>query len=76
MTRFPSLTGKQVIVALKKAGFAVERQRGSHAFLRHPDGRVTVVPGHAGEAIGPGLMSKILRDAELTRDDLLKLLKK
>jgi len=76
MSRLPSLTGKQVITALKKAGFVTERQRGSHSFLRHPDGRATVVPAHTGETIGPGLLSKILRDAELTKDDLLKRLRK
>jgi len=41
--------------------------------LRHPDGRVTVVPIHSGETIGPGLLSKILRDCELTRDELFEL---
>ena len=48
--------------------------KGSHHFLRHPDGRVTVVPVHAEETIGPGLLNKILRDTELSRDDLLALL--
>jgi len=76
MSRLPSLTGKQVIKALKKVGFVTERQKGSHAFLRHPDGRATVVPAHTGETIGPGLLSKILRDVEHTKDDLLKLLRK
>ena len=76
MTRLPSLTGKQVIAALKKAGFAVERQKGSHVFLRHQDGRTTVVPAHSGETIGPGLLFKILRDVEFASADLLKLIKK
>lgn len=40
--------------------------------MKHPDGRVTVVPVHAGEVIGPGLFAKILRDVKLTRDDFLK----
>ncbi len=61
---------------MKKTGFAVERQRGSHVFLRHLDGRATVVPAHTGEAIGPGLLSKILRDVELTKAYLLKLIGK
>ena len=74
MTSFPSLTGKEIITLLKKAGFIVERQRGSHVFLRHPDGRTTVVPVHSGETIGLGLLSKILRDVEMMRADLLKLL--
>ena len=53
------------MAALRRGGFVVVRIRGSHHFLRHPDGRVTVVPCHAGETIGPGLMGKILKDAEL-----------
>lgn len=74
MTVLPSVTGKELIAALKKAGFAVVRVKGSHHFLRHADGRTTVVPVHAGETIGPGLLSKILRDCELSRDELGKLL--
>jgi len=58
---------------LKKAGFQIERQRGSHIFMKHPDGRATVVPVHAGETIGPGLFHKILRDVEIDREDFLKL---
>lgn len=73
MSKLPSLTGKKIISILKNAGFTVARQRGSHVFLKHEDGRATVIPVHSGEVIGPGLLSKILRDAELTRDDFLKL---
>jgi predicted RNA binding protein YcfA (HicA-like mRNA interferase family) len=68
MTKLLALTGKEVVVALEKAGFSVIRTRSNHHFLRHPDGRTTLVPVHAGETIGPGLMSKILRDCELTRE--------
>jgi predicted RNA binding protein YcfA (HicA-like mRNA interferase family) len=75
MPKFPSLTGQQVIAALKRAGFEVLRVKGSHHFLSHSDGRRTVVPVHRGEKIGPGLMSKILRDCELERDVFLDLLK-
>ena len=35
---------------------------------------MTVVPVHAGETIGPGLMSKLLRDCELTREEFAALL--
>jgi len=76
MSKLPSLTGKQVVKALQKAGFTVIRQKGSHAFLQHPDGRSTVVPLHAGEAIGPGLLRKILRDVEMTREEFFNLLEK
>ena len=61
-------------MALRKAGFDVLRSKGSHHFLRHPDGRTTVVPVHSGESLGPGLLAKILRDIDKTRDELEELL--
>jgi predicted RNA binding protein YcfA (HicA-like mRNA interferase family) len=76
MTEFPSITGKKLIALLDKFGFVATRQRGSHVMLRHPDGRATVVPVHAGETIGPGLLSKILRDTDLSKKELLRLLNK
>ena len=42
--------------------------------MRHPDGRVVTVPVHAAQDVGRGLLRKILRDAELTRDQFLELL--
>lgn len=74
MTRLPQLTGREVIAALQKAGVDVIRVKGSHHFLRHADGRVTVVPVHAGETVGPGLFAKILRDCELDREQFRALL--
>ena len=74
MPRKPRLTGRELIAALRKAGFLVIRIKGSHHFLRHADGRVTVVPVHAGEIIGQGLFGKILSDAELSLEDLQRYL--
>jgi predicted RNA binding protein YcfA (HicA-like mRNA interferase family) len=74
MTKLPRLRGQQLITALRKAGFQVICVKGSHHFLKHLDGRCTVVPVHRGEVIGPGLMSQILRECDLTHDELLKLL--
>ncbi len=73
MTRLPRPTPEQRIKALKSAGFEDVRIRGSHPFLRHPDGRVTVVPAHSGETIGPGLLAKILCDCESARNEFLAL---
>jgi predicted RNA binding protein YcfA (HicA-like mRNA interferase family) len=70
MARLPRLKGKELIRILKEHGFEIVRIRGSHHSLRHPDGRYTVVPVHAGETIGVGLLHKILKDAELSKDDL------
>ena len=70
MSRLPAVTGKQLIDALMRLGFAEIRVRGSHHYLRHPDGRSTVVPSHSAEVIGRGLLSKILRDTETSREEL------
>lgn len=72
--KLPALTGVEVIQALERGGFSVVRIRGSHHFLRHTDGRTTVVPVHGGETIGPGLMSKILRDSGMDREQFRGLL--
>ena len=74
MTRLPRVTGKQVIAALARIDFEVVRVRGSHHFLRHENGRAIVVPLHAGETIGPGLMTKVLRACELTTEEFVALL--
>jgi predicted RNA binding protein YcfA (HicA-like mRNA interferase family) len=73
MTKLPRLTGKALVAAIQKSGFVLVRTRGSHCFLRHPDGRTTVVPVHSGETIGPGLLSKILHDCDLTAEELARL---
>ena len=72
--KLPTLTGAEVVRALERGGFTVVRIRSSHHFMRHPDGRTTVVAVHAGETIGPGLLSKILRDCGLDREQFRKLL--
>lgn len=74
MTRLPRPTGGELLAALRRHGFDVTRVRGSHHFVVHPDGRRSVVPVHAGETIGPGLLVKILRDLDLSRDELAALL--
>ena len=72
MSRLPSVSGRKLIATLKRLGFEVVRIRGSHQYLRHPDGRATVVPIHSGEDIGRGLLAKILRDAEIAETALKK----
>lgn len=74
MAKLPSLTGSELITLLQKIGFKVVRQKGSHVRLRHEDNRIVTVPVHANKAIGKGLLLKILRDAELTKDELVNLI--
>ncbi|HTG16964.1 MAG TPA: type II toxin-antitoxin system HicA family toxin [Blastocatellia bacterium] len=65
-----------MIAFLKSLGFRESRQKGSHKFFRHPDGRTSTVPFHKGEDLGRGLTEKILKDADVTRDFLLDWLRK
>ena len=74
MPRLPRIRGREVVAALLRAGFVVLRTKGSHSFLCHPDGRATTVPVHSGETIGPGLLSKILKDVEMEIREFEKLL--
>ncbi|MGH9779900.1 MAG: type II toxin-antitoxin system HicA family toxin [Candidatus Acidiferrales bacterium] len=74
MTRLPRLKAKQLIRALRRASFEVIRIRGSHHYLKHPDGRATIVPLHAGETLGLGLLKSVLEDVEMTSEQLRDLL--
>ena len=74
MSKLPSISGKRLISLLEKIGFEVIRVKGSHHFIKHKDGRVTVVPVHTNEDLGPGILSKIIKDIDIKRDDFIKLL--
>ena len=75
MSKLPRVTDGQLIATLAGAGFSLVRTKGSHHFLRPPDGRTTVVPVHSGETIGPGLLTKILRDIDLGAEQLNEILR-
>lgn len=71
MNNLPQLTANQFIKILEKMGFEILRQKGSHIFLKHKDGRTTVVPNHPGEKLDRGLLNKILRkDVQISREEL------
>lgn len=73
MSTLPRPTGKELVSALGRAGFVVERVRGSHYFLRHPDGRATVVPLRT-RTLGLGLLRKILSDCGIKPERLGEML--
>ncbi len=74
MTSFPSVDGKTVVRTLYRLGFVEIRVKGSHHFLRHDDGRATVVPVHRKESLGPGLFHKILKDCEITIEEFMEMM--
>jgi predicted RNA binding protein YcfA (HicA-like mRNA interferase family) len=70
----PVLSAHELIRILERAGFVLLRKsKGSHWQFQHIDGRRVTIPVHKGQDIGPGLMRKILRDAEMTVRDLKRL---
>lgn len=76
MSKLPILTAQELIKILKKIGFEIIRQKGSHVFIAHEDGRTTVVPVHPGEDIGRGLLRKIIKeDVKISIQDFQELLK-
>jgi len=73
--QLPTLTSKRLIRALEQGGFVFKRQTGSHRAYFHPDrpGKIVTVPFKAKD-IKKGTLKNILKQAELSVDDLLKLL--
>jgi len=61
-------SAREILARLRRAGFLVVRQSGSHAVLRHPDGRQTYVAMHPGD-VPTGTFRSILKQAELTQKD-------
>ena len=74
MSNLPALTGKQIIHILEKLGFVEIRVWGSHHFMRHPDGRSTVVSSHASETIGRGLKLLTQKFSAVTEADKRKII--
>lgn len=75
MAKLPLINAKEFIKILESIGFKVMRQEGSHVFLRHGDGRTTVVPNHPGDKLDRGLLNKIIKkDIQISRDEFEKLL--
>ena len=72
--KLPLLDAKELIKILNRMGFEMIRQKGSHIYLKHKDGRCTVVPMHAGREIGRGLLKRILNEIDISREKFLELL--
>jgi predicted RNA binding protein YcfA (HicA-like mRNA interferase family) len=68
MSRLPVVDFRTMEKLLMRVGFEVVRQKGSHVFYRHPDGRTTTVPHHPGRDLARPLVREILREIDLTPD--------
>jgi len=72
MTKLPVVSGEEVVKALMKLGYYVRDQRASHVHLRHPYRRPLTIPLHP--TIAKGTLRAIIREAELTVEEFVKLL--
>ena len=70
--KLPLLSSKELCKFLEREGFKSIRQRGSHKFYRHTDGRTTVVPMHSNKDIKRGLLKGILDEIRMKREDFFK----
>jgi len=76
LSRLKLINAKTMERLLLRLGFEKVRQKGSHAFYRHPDGRITTVPHHKAKVLARPLIREILREIEITVEDYNNLLKK
>ena len=74
MSKLPIISGKECIKALKKVGFEITRQRGSHVILTKENPKFTIiVPNH--KQLDRGTLRAIIRQVDLTVDEFVQLLK-
>lgn len=76
MTKLVLVDFKAMDRLLRQLGFEQVRQKGSHVFYRHADGRTTTLPNHPGRDLARPLLREILREIELNPDEFLEALKK
>lgn len=77
MTRLPRVSGKAVLQALRRGGFELSHVRGSHHYLKKPGVAALVsVPVHGNRDLPAGTLGSILKQANLTVEDLVQLLDK
>lgn len=72
MPKLVPMKGRDLLHLLKGLGFVERDAEGSHVFLKHSDGRTTVIPLHNRE-LGRGLLRKILNDVQLSVEEYDKL---
>jgi len=68
--KLPRVTARKIIAVLKRKGFRLVRQSGSHMIFRNDEGVRVTVPYHSGEMLHPKLLKRIMEDAGVTPGEL------
>lgn len=66
----PKLTAKEIIAILEKLGFYLSRQSGSHKIYKNMEGKRATVPFHAGKILHPKVLKSIMRDVDISYEQL------
>lgn len=76
MPKLPLVTGGDFIKVLQKKGYYKDRQVGSHVIMVHDaqTDKTVSVPVHKGKTLGRGITRALLKDAEISREEFLRLL--
>jgi predicted RNA binding protein YcfA (HicA-like mRNA interferase family) len=74
MSRLPQVSGRELCGALRKIGYGIDHQTGSHIILRHaaPPYRRLTIPDH--REVAKGTLRAIIRQAGMTVEEMLQLL--
>jgi len=75
LPKIQPLSSHKLIKILQKAGFKIIRQKGSHVIMMNDKNIRIVIPVHPGKDVKPGLIRAIIKEAGLSRQDFLKLLR-
>ncbi len=76
MSHLGGVRAREMVRVIKKLGFYPVRQKGSHLFFQHNDGRTTLVPIHGGEEISRGLLNEMLDQVKISPEEFRKLRRK
>ena len=72
--KLPRITATDIIKALEKAGFFLTRQSGSHKIYKNKQGKRVTVPYHSGAVLHPKVLKNILKDADLSIEEVKQLI--
>ncbi|MGB3944891.1 MAG: type II toxin-antitoxin system HicA family toxin [Methanothrix sp.] len=73
--KLPRVTADEAIRALERAGFFLARQSGSHKIYKNYEGTRITIPYHSGKTLHPKILKSILKDADLTADEFIDLMR-
>ncbi len=73
--KLPRVTADEAIRSLERAGFFLARQSGSHKIYKNEEGTRITIPYHSGKTLHPKILKRILKDADLTADEFIDLMR-